>query len=123
MPDQKKNRNSGGNRNISILISAVMCALMLLFAYRSMISMTRSANSEEITYGQFRQMIVDGEVEAVELTATRYIIYPKTEEPQGSAAPAETPAPTPDPNTLQGQLQLQLPPLEELNQSPQKTYY
>ena len=32
MPDQKKNRNSGGNRNISILISAVMCALMLLFA-------------------------------------------------------------------------------------------
>ena len=34
-----------------------------------------------------------------------------------------TPAPTPDPNTLQGQLQLQLPPLEELNQSPQKTYY
>ena len=123
MPDQKKNRNSGGNRNISILISAVMCALMLLFAYRSMISMTRSANSEEITYGQFRQMIVDGEVEAVELTATRYIIYPKTEEPQGSAAPLETPAPTPDPNTLQGQLQLQLPPLEELNQSPQKTYY
>ena len=123
MPDQKKNRNSGGNRNISILISAVMCALMLLFAYRSMISMTRSANSEEITYGQFRQMIMDGEVEAVELTATRYIIYPKTEEPQGSAAPAETPAPTPDPNTLQGQLQLQLPPLEELNQSPQKTYY
>ena len=75
--------------------------------------MARSAHTQEITYGEFRQMVMDGKVEAVEMTSAKYTIYPKTEPAEESAAPAESPSP---------ESQLGLPPLETLN-TTQKTYY
>ncbi len=132
MPEKKNNQGPGGKRNINAILFTVLWALVIVVFLNYMTSIARSANTEEITYGQFRQMVMDGEVEAVELSATRYIIYPKTKDapPEGSAQPTRAPQTADteaDPlEELQSQLQMNLPPLEELNGSPQsgrKTYY
>ena len=117
MPD---NRNSGGRgggaggkRNATAIISIILWALVITVLVNYATSMARSAHTQEITYGEFRQMVMDGKVEAVEMTSAKYTIYPKTEPAEESAAPAESPSP---------ESQLGLPPLETLN-TTQKTYY
>jgi len=124
MPNQHDNNGPGGKRNLSPIIFTVIWALIIVILLNYMTSMARSGNTEEITYGEFRQMILDGKVESVEMSATRYIIHPKTSE-------AETPSPSPavqgdaasgDLAAIQEQLQQALPPLEELN-TKEKTYY
>ena len=108
MPD---NRNSGGRgggaggkRNATAIISIILWALVITVLVNYATSMARSAHTQEITYGEFRQMVMDGKVEAVEMTSAKYTIYPKTEPAEESAAPAESqprepagPAPAGDP--------------------------
>ncbi len=117
MPDKPNNSGRGGGpggkRNAAAIASIILWALVITVLVNYATSMARSANTEEITYGEFRQMIIEGQVEAVQMTSTKYTIYPKTDDTEESAAP-ETSLP---------ESQLGLPPLESLNESPKKTYY
>jgi len=71
---------------ISIIAWAMVITLLLNYAT----SMTRRDDTQELTYGQFRQMVMDGKVSKVLMAADKYIIYPKIDERGVFATPDST---------------------------------
>ncbi len=76
-PDnQNNNRGKGGGsrRNTTAIISIILWALVLTVLVNYATSMARSANSVEISYGQFRQLVEADLVESVVMESTKYTI-------------------------------------------------
>ena len=77
-PDNKNNnrgKGGGGNRrNTTAIISIILWALVLTVLVNYATSMARSANSVEITYSQFRQLVEEDKVESVVMESTKYTI-------------------------------------------------
>ena len=75
--NQNNNRGKGGGgnrRNTTAIISIILWALVLTVLVNYATSMARSANSVEISYGQFRQLVEQDLVELVVMESTKYTI-------------------------------------------------
>ena len=75
--NQNNNRGKGGGgnrRNTTAIISIILWALVLTVLVNYATSMARSANSVEISYGQFRQLVEQDLVESVVMESTKYTI-------------------------------------------------
>ena len=109
-PNQNNDRGKGGGsrRNTTAIISIILWALVLTVLVNYATSRARSANSVEISYGQFRQLIMEDKVEGVVMEATRYTILLK----EGATLDGEAPAQeTGAPAAEEPGAQLGLPPL------------
>ena len=91
MPNPKKD-NSNGNqsggpsrRNVMALVSVIAWAILITILFNYLGSMRKEANNTEIEYGVFLQMLEDGKVSKVVMSADKYVIYPKVD---ASGAPA-----------------------------------
>ena len=73
------------------LLSIVMWALVITLFLNYATSMARQANSYEVTYGQFRQMVMDGKVASVVMSSDKFVIYPKIDSEGNYASPDKTP--------------------------------
>ena len=87
--DQNNNRGKGGGskRSTTAIISIILWALVLTLLVNYATSRARSANSVEISYGQFRQLIMEDKVEGVVMESTRYTIILK----EGATLDGEAP--------------------------------
>ena len=112
--NQNNDRGKGGGskRNTTAIISIILWALVLTLLVNYVTSMARSANSVEISYGQFRQLIMEDKVEGVVMEATKYTIILKEGATLDGEAPgqeAQEPSVSPEDELAD---QLGLPPLE-----------
>lgn len=77
-PDNKNNnRGKGGGssrRNTTAIISIILWALVLTVLVNYATSMARSANSVEISYSQFRNLVEQDVVEGVLMESSKYTI-------------------------------------------------
>ncbi len=95
MPDPNKNQNDpsqkGGpnKKNAAVLLSAVLWALIITLLINYATSMRQQANTTEVEYGVFRQMVMDGKVSRVVMASDKYVIYPKVSESGEPASPTE----------------------------------
>ncbi len=105
-PDNQNNSNGGKNsrRNMMAILSIILWALVITFFVNYVTSSMQRANSEEVWYSEFLEMVEAGVVERVEMTNTKFTIYLKEgavwplpgEEPAETGdAPAASPSPTP----------------------------
>ena len=80
-PDrQNNNRGKGGGnnkRNITAIVSIILWALVLTVLVNYASSMFRQANSVEISYGVFRELVKQDCVEGVVMDSNKYTIYLK----------------------------------------------
>ena len=72
-PNQNNNRGSGNNkRNITAIVSVLLWALVLTLLVNVATSRFQQANSVEVLYGQFRQLVMDGVVDSVLMESDKY---------------------------------------------------
>ena len=80
-PDrQNNNRGKGGGnnkRNITAIVSIILWALVLTVLVNYASSMFCQANSVEISYGVFRELVKQDCVEGVVMDSNKYTIYLK----------------------------------------------
>ena len=66
MPNQNNSDHSGGPKknpkNTMALLSIVLWALVITVFFNYATSMAKQANTQEISYGEFRQMVADDKV-------------------------------------------------------------
>ena len=77
---QNNNRGKGGGnnkRNITAIVSIILWALVLTVLVNYATSMFRQANSVEISYGVFRELVKQDCVEGVLMDSNKYTIYLK----------------------------------------------
>ena len=70
---QNKN-NKGPNKSVIGIVSIIFWALVATLFINYMLSSYTTAQTVEVTYSEFRQMVARDEVERVELTSKKYII-------------------------------------------------
>ena len=103
-PNQNNNRGNGGNkRNVTAIVSVLLWALVLTLLVNVATSRFQQANSVEVLYGQFRDLVMDGVVDSVLMESDRYTftlkegtLYPilHTLERDGAVKSYEKEAPT-----------------------------
>ena len=72
-PNQNNNRGGGGNkRNTTAIVSILLWALVLTLLVNLATSRLQQANSIEVTYGQFRQLIMADVVDSVVMESGKY---------------------------------------------------
>ncbi|MEQ2456492.1 ATP-dependent zinc metalloprotease FtsH [Flavonifractor hominis] len=123
--DNQNNRGRGGGnnkRNITAMISIVLWALILVILFNYATSMAQRANSVEITYGQFRQLVEEDKVESVVMDSSKYTITLKDGATLDSESTTQSQT-TAEPQASAPQSTLGLPPLEDLNGEQAVTYY
>ena len=77
---QNNNRGKGGGnnkRNITAIVSIILWALVLTVLVNYATSMFRQANSVEISYGTFRELVREDCVAGVLMESNKYTIYLK----------------------------------------------
>ena len=77
---QNNNRGKGGGnnkRNITAIVSIILWALVLTVLVNYATSMFRQANSVEISYGTFRELVKEDCVAGVLMESNKYTIYLK----------------------------------------------
>ena len=77
---QNNNRGKGGGnnkRNITAIVSIILWALVLTVLVNYATSLFSKANSVEISYGTFRELIQQDCVEGVVMESNKYTIYLK----------------------------------------------
>ena len=98
MPDRNDNNESrgGGNgrRNAFALISVLAWAILITVVFNYLGTMRKQANTTEVEYGVFVQMLEDGKVSKVVMANDKFTIYPKVDA-QGNPAPAVGRSPGP----------------------------
>ena len=125
-PNNDRGKGGGSKRNATAVASIILWALVLTLLVNYATSRARSANSVEISYGQFRQLIMEDKVEGVVMEATRYTIILKEGATLDGEAPAreeQEPSVSPE-EELAGQLGM--PPLESWGNEPSEepvTYF
>jgi len=75
------NKNSQNNKNSSpnrmAIIIALISALLLWYLYSMIADQIKESTNIEVTFNEFKAMIVEGRVEEVEIYTDRYVIIPK----------------------------------------------
>ena len=73
-PNQNNNRGKGGGnkRNMTAIVSILLWALVLTLLVNLATSRLQQANSVEVSYGQFRQLIMQDAVESVVMASGKY---------------------------------------------------
>jgi cell division protease FtsH len=134
-PDNQNNGRGGGNgkRNLTAIVSVILWALVITVLINYITSIAQRANTEEILYGEFRQMVMEDKVAAVEMSNEKFVIYPKTEESetgeagedtQSGGASAQTDSSSQSTDSLEDLFSMTtMPPLESINGGSVKTYY
>ena len=127
--NQNNNRGKGGGnnrRNVTAIVSIILWALVLTVLVNYATSMARSANSVEITYSQFLQLVEDDMVKSVVMESSKYTItlkdgvsLDKNGNVVSSGATDSDTSPADEPGSSLG-----LPPLESWgSQSERVTYF
>ena len=138
MPNQtpgNRNNNQNGNnqpprspRNMALL-SSVIWAVMLIVFINYGFSKADQSGSGEVSYGTFRQMVMDGKVSQVVMSSGKYDIYPMLiDNGDGTYTPVEPDSVTEgklvDPAELVAEaqeaydaLQASPPPIEDFQQA------
>ena len=127
--NQNNNRGKGGGnnrRNVTAIVSIILWALVLTVLVNYATSMARSANSVEITYSQFLQLVEDDMVKSVVMESSKYTItlkdgvsLDKNGNVVSSGATDSDTSPADEPGSSLG-----LPPLESWgSQSESVTYF
>ena len=72
--NQNNNRGKGGGnkRNMTAIVSILLWALVLTLLVNLATSRLQQANSVEVSYGQFRQLIMQDAVESVVMSSSKY---------------------------------------------------
>lgn len=72
--NQNNNRGKGGGnkRNMTAIVSILLWALVLTLLVNLATSRLQQANSVEVSYGQFRQLIMQDAVESVVMSSGKY---------------------------------------------------
>ncbi|MEA4955061.1 MAG: ATP-dependent zinc metalloprotease FtsH [Pseudoflavonifractor sp.] len=73
------------------LFSIVLWALVITVFFNYATSMAKQANTKEISYGEFRQMVADDKVSQVVMASDKYVIYPKVDNAGNVASPDKDP--------------------------------
>ena len=128
-PDNKNNnRGKGGGgsrRNTTAIISIILWALVLTVLVNYATSMARSANSVEISYSQFRNLVEQDVVEGVLMESSKYTITLKegvTLDKNGNVVESGTAQSEPDTEKELGST-LGLPPLESWSSGEKPVTY
>ena len=128
-PDNKNNnRGKGGGgsrRNTTAIISIILWALVLTVLVNYATSMARSANSVEISYSQFRNLVEQDVVEGVLMESSKYTITLKegvTLDKNGNVVESGTAQSEPDTEKEPGST-LGLPPLESWSSGEKPVTY
>ena len=83
--DPNKNKNNRGGkdpRRRSLLIGAVLWALVLVFFFHFVAGQIEKRGTEEVPYSTFVQMVKEDRVATVELAANKYTFYLKEDMPE-----------------------------------------
>ena len=95
MPDNNQNNHNGGPKknpkNTMALMSIVLWALVITVFLNYATSMARQANTQEVYYSEFRQMVADDKVAKVVMSNDKFVIYPKVDESGKYATPGNEP--------------------------------
>ncbi len=93
--NQKKRPQGDGNgpkrKNYLTMASMVLWALAIVIFINYFGSLARQGNTQEITYGQFRQMVAEDKVAGVVMSNSKYQIYPKVDAMGNLASPGSEP--------------------------------
>ena len=73
-----KNPNPNPNRKFGLIGLGAALLIFMLFLYFS--NLVQQSTNREITYNEFMDLIVEGEVVSVELSDSRIVIVPRTQE-------------------------------------------
>ena len=127
-PDNKNNnrgKGGGNRRNTTAIISIILWALVLTVLVNYATSMARSANSVEITYSQFLELVEKDLVKSVVMESTKYTITLKdgvTLDEQGNVTSTGTSSADTSGEDQAGSA-LGLPPLESWGKSEKSVTY
>ena len=127
-PDNKNNnrgKGGGNRRNTTAIISIILWALVLTVLVNYATSMARSANSVEITYSQFLELVEKDLVKSVVMESTKYTITLKdgvTLDEQGNVTSTGTSSAGTSGEDQAGSA-LGLPPLESWGKSEKSVTY
>jgi len=95
MPDRNQNQNGGGPkknpRNVMALASIVLWALIITLVLNMLTTRARQGNTLEITYGEFRQMVMNDQVSGVVMANDKFDIYPRVDAAGNYASPNAEP--------------------------------
>lgn len=131
MPNQNNSNRPGdpkkNPKNAMALLSIVLWALVITVFFNYATSMAKHSNTQEISYGQFRQMVVDDKISQVVMTSDKYVIYPKVDSTGSVASPDKDPVG----GWADDSVSTTLPPIEQAKgflsgsgtESTQLTYY
>ena len=71
-----KGGGTGGRRNTTAIVSILLWALVIVVLFNYVTSIAQKANTEEISYSTFKQMVRDGQVAKVVIESNKFTIYP-----------------------------------------------
>ena len=77
-PDNQNNPNggkNGGRRSMMAIVSIVLWALVITVFVNYMTASFQRANSTEVWYSEFLDMVEAGVVDTVEMSNTKFTIY------------------------------------------------
>ena len=73
-PDKPQGPGNHNRRNLMGIISIVVWALIITLFFNYFASMAGKANTTEVMYGQFQQMVAEDKVYYVEYTSGKYTL-------------------------------------------------
>ena len=121
-PDNQNNSNggkNGGRRSMMAIASIVLWALVITVFVNYMTASLQRANSTEIWYSEFLDMVEAGVVDTVEMTNTKFTIYlregaewPLAEDEETGGEAESTAAPANSSGWLKAYTHTPRPPME-----------
>ena len=105
-PNNNPNSPKKNPKSTMALLSIVLWALAITIFINYATSLAQKANTQEISYGEFRQMVMDDKVASVVMSNDKFVIYPKIDESGQYASPDQEPS-----GTLSVPGQENLPPI------------
>ncbi len=95
MPDPNQNNQKRPEdpkkRSPMAMVTIILWALAVTLLFNHLFTQRQRANTTELEYGVFRQMIADDKVSRVVMASDKYVIYPKVDQEGKPASPTEDP--------------------------------
>ncbi len=123
MPDpnqNNQNRPEGPKkRSPMAMVTVILWAFAVTLLFNHLFTQRQRANTTELEYGVFRQMIADGKVSKVVMASDKYVIYPKVDKDGNPASPFQEPqGELEDPANLLESAQKELSTLQSTRPDP-----
>ena len=88
-PNGKNNQPPRGPKNLAML-STILWGLVIFFLISQIQSAGTRKNAAEVTYGDFRQLVMENKVSRVVMSSSKYSVYPLlVENPDGTYTPVD----------------------------------